>query len=455
MSTAPVFWAVALALVALTLAVLLWPLVRRTRTQAPSEEAARAAVYRDQKRQLDEDLARGVLSGVDHAAAVGELAQRLGVELDDAAVEAPHPARERLGLVAALGVVAIIPAGAIVLYLVLGTPDALRPQAKAQPRPSDREIVAMVESLAAKMKADPSDPRGWRLLARSYAALGRYDDSSAAYAQAVQRGGEDADVLTDWAESMALARNRRVSGEPERLAARALALQPDHAKALALLATAAFERRDFDGSIALWQKLEATLPPGSEDVAQTQAAIAEIERIRTATSAGPKAGPAGSASASATQAPAGSPSTSATQAPPMAAPATQAPAAAAAPPARASASSVAPGATIAGRVELAPAVAARTAPGDTLYVFARAAGGRMPLAVLRVPAGTWPHAFALDDSMSMTGGTKLSAAPSVTIEARVSRSGNATPQPGDVVSASVAAQPGARDVRIVLDRVLP
>jgi len=246
-STVPVFWAVALALLALTLATLLWPLLRRSSARAPSEEAARVAVYRDQKRQLDEDLAAGVLSSADHAAGVDELARRLGLEIETAAHEAPTPARERLGLVAALGVVAIIPAGAIVLYLVLGTPDALRPQSSAAARPSDREIVAIVKSLAAKMKANPEDPRGWRLLGRSYAALWRYEESSAAYAQAVQRGGEDPDVLTDWAEAMALARNRRVSGEPERLAARALALQPEHPKALALLATAAFERRDLDG----------------------------------------------------------------------------------------------------------------------------------------------------------------------------------------------------------------
>jgi len=435
----PVFWAVALALLALTLGTLLWPLLRRTTAEAPSEEAARVAVYRDQKRQLDDDLAAGVLSSADHAAGVDELARRLGLEMDTAGREAPAPARERLGLVAALCVVAIIPAGAIVLYLTLGTPDALRPQASAAARPSDREIVAMVESLAAKMRANPEDPRGWRLLGRSYAALGRYEESSTAYAQAVQRGGEDPDVLTDWAEAMALARNRRVSGEPERLAARALALQPEHPKALALLATAAFERRDFDASIALWQRLLATLPPGSEDIAQTQAAIAQIEQIRATGSAGP--GAASSAGRAAASAGSASPASGAAG--------TGTPSAT---PPRSAASQ---GATIAGRVELAPALAARATPGDTLYVFARGSGSRMPLAVLRVPAGTWPHAFTLDDSMSMTGGAKLSDASSVTIEARVSHSGDATPHPGDLVGTGVTATPGARDVRIVLDRVQP
>jgi len=329
-----------------------------------------------------------------------------------------------------------------VLYLLVGTPEALRGQPATAARPSDHEIVAMVESLAAKMKANPEDPRGWQLLGRSYAALGRYEESSAAYAQAAQRGGEDPDVLTDWAEAMALARNRRVSGEPERLAARALALRPDHAKALALLATAAFERRDFDGSIALWRRLEATLPPGSEDIAQTQAAIAQIEQVRATGTGGAAAGSADTAAAppsrpSSTAAAGSQPSSAGTQS------------------SQPSPASASKGATVAGRVELAPALAARTTAGDTLYVFARGGGSRMPLAVLRTPAGTWPHAFELDDSMSMAGGTKLSAATSVTIEARVSHSGNATPQPGDLVGTGVEVKPGARGVRIVLDRVVP
>ena len=89
-----------------------------------------------------------------------------------------------------------------------------------------------------------------------------------------------------------------MSGEPERLAARALALRPDHPKALALLATAAFERREFDRSIALWRRLQATLPPGGDDAAQTAATIAQIERIRAGASTGP-APPSASAPGSA------------------------------------------------------------------------------------------------------------------------------------------------------------
>ena len=447
-NSVPIFWAVALVLLALTVTVLLRPLMRRRAPSAPSEAAARLAVYRDQKRQLDDDLAAGVLAPAEHAASVDELARRLGVELDQAAQATSEERRERSSFVAALAVVAIIPAGAIVLYLVLGAPDALRARTEASARPDDAQIMAMVDSLAAKMQANPADPKGWRLLGRSYAALGRYNAAAKAYANAVQRGGENADDLTDWAEVLALAHDRTVSGEPEQLAKRALAVQPDHPKALALLATAAFERRDFDGSIALWRRLQSVVPAGGEDAAQTAAAIAEIERVRAGASSLTQApGSTGTASS-----PAATTSSS-----PSSSSAISSPFAAASSPPAPSSSAAAPGsAAVAGQIDIAPALASKISPGDTLYVFARARNGpRMPLAVWRTTTTQWPRPFRLDDTMAMAGGPKLSSVDAVIIEARVSHSGDATPHPGDVMGPGVEAKPGAQDVRVVLDHTVP
>src|SRR6185503_12967878 len=133
MHSLPVFWALALALLALTLAVLVWPLLRRRTVEAPSEERARAAVYRDEKRQLDDELAAGALSVDDHAAALRELTQRLGTELEVRDADTAPARGERSAWVTALAAVAIIPVGAIVLYLVFGTPDALRMAPRARP----------------------------------------------------------------------------------------------------------------------------------------------------------------------------------------------------------------------------------------------------------------------------------------------------------------------------------
>ena len=455
MNLVPVFWAVALALVALTLAVLLWPLLRRRGGSAPSEDVARAAVYRDQKRQLDHELATGILPADEHARASAELSRRLGLELDAAAPPPPR-APARAGWLAALAAVAVIPVGAIVLYLALGEPEALRPKVAPQ-RPTDDQIVAMVESLATKMKANPGDPKGWRLLARSYAALGRYADAAAAYAQAVQRGGEEADVLADWAEALALARNRTISGEPEALAKRALVREPDHPKALALLATAAFERHDFDTSLSLWRRLQQRVAPGSEDATQVASAIAEIERAKTMS--GPSSAVASGGSGNAgpgtmPMSPPVSPSVSSPVSPPTSPQASASSSASSAPSTAAPSSAAAP--AIAGRIELAPVLAARVAAGDTLFVFARAQQGpRRPIAVVRGTAGELPRRFTLDDSMAMAGGPKLSEAGPVVVEARISKSGDAMPKPGDLVGRSGVVKPDARDVRVVIDEVLP
>src|SRR6478672_10100630 len=123
MPSAPLFWLVALFLVAATVAALLWPLVR-TRAAQPVEpdDVAPADVYRDQKRQLAAELAAGAITRDEHDAGVDELATRLGVELETAA---PRPAAvpgSRAPFVAALILAATLPIAAIALYALLGHP---------------------------------------------------------------------------------------------------------------------------------------------------------------------------------------------------------------------------------------------------------------------------------------------------------------------------------------------
>ena len=112
--------------------------------------------------------------------------------------------------------------------------------------------------------------------------------------------------------------------------------------------------------------------------------------------------------------------------------------------------------SVSGVVSLAPELAGRAAPGDTVFIFARAADGpRAPLAVLRAKAGELPLKFALDDSQAMSPELRLSKFAKIRIEARVSKSGNAAPQPGDLQGASEVVSVGARDLRVVIDKALP
>lgn len=110
---------------------------------------------------------------------------------------------------------------------------------------------------------------------------------------------------------------------------------------------------------------------------------------------------------------------------------------------------------ITGQVTIDPKLRDRVGAGDTLFVFARAVDGpRMPLAVARTGADAFPHAFRLDDSMAMAPGATLSAAGDVIVEARISRSGNATPSPGDLQGKSGVVRPGSHDVSVAIDSVV-
>ena len=107
-------------------------------------------------------------------------------------------------------------------------------------------------------------------------------------------------------------------------------------------------------------------------------------------------------------------------------------------------------------MSLAPALAARAAPSDTVYIFARAAEGpRMPLAILKKQVKDLPVAFTLDDSMAMAPNFALSNFPSVIVGARVSKSGNPVPQSGDLEGLTSAVKLGASGLAVVIDRALP
>ena len=424
------FWLVALLLVAATVTALVWPLLRaRSPRAVESEDAATTNVYRDQKRQLDAELAAGAITREERDAGLAELAQRLGAELDVKAPPATPPST-RPAYIAALVLAAALPVTALALYAVYGNPGLLRTAASPDARApmSHEQIDAMVDSLAKRMKERPEDPTGWRLLARAYSSMGRYQEAVAAFAESARRGPEDAALLADWADALAM-QQKSLQGEPARLIARALTLDPNHPKSLSLSASVAFDRKDYDTAIAEWRRLQAQFAPGSDEAREVAAMIAEAEVAK-------RGAPPPIATANAPQAGAAVPS-----------------AGAAAPQPERSASSAA--SAISGSVSLDPKLRERAAANDTLFIYARAANGpRMPLAIERATAGELPRAFKLDDSMAMSPAARLSGASEVIVEARISKSGNATPSPGDLLGKSSAIKPGANGVSIVIDDVV-
>ena len=404
MSTNVLFWAIAILLVVATLAVLVVPLLRAAPPRVrPAESDAAAAIYRDQSRQLDADAAAGVIDADERRAAHDEIVERLGAELA-ATPDSRTSSSTRAAWIAALALVALLPATALVFYLVLGNPQALDANV-ARGRLAEPEIVAMVEKLAARMKAQPDDPKGWLLLGRSMGALQRYDESADAYAKAAERLPSDVDVLADWADATAMAQGRKLAGKPSEIVQRALALNPKHLKSLALAASAAMERRDDKAAIGYWNRLLAELPPDSDYARDVRGTIAQLGGTAATPQEPPKAAAAG---------------------------------------------------RISGRVSVAAEIASRVPPQATLFVYARAAKGpRMPLAILRATARDLPLDFVLDDSMAMQSGATLSSATAVVVEARLSASGQAAPSSGDLSGESAVVAPGANNLSITINRIVP
>ena len=434
------FWILATCMALVALAVVLVPLLRtRDEIGGPTSRDATLEVLRAQRQEIEADIATGHLPAEARDEALAELVERAGADLpaEPAAPKRAPPPSGKPWLAAAAMAVAI-PALAFGLYAAIGSPSATDPKALQAASPAashDKELVGMIDNLARKLRERPDDARGWELLARSMMSLGRFAEAVEAYAHLAKLVPNDPQVLADYADALGMTQGRSLLGKPRELADQALAIDPKHPKALALAGTAAMDAREWVPAMGYWQRLAAVVPPDSQDAVQLRAIMDEVRQ---------RAGPGVSFPATPQMAQAPAPKAAAAPAPKVAT-------APAAPAATASASASA----ISGSVALAPGVG-KLDGREHLFIFARAEDGpRVPLAVVKLPANVLPYQFALDDSQAMAPGMNISAFQAVRIEARISRSGDVKPQPGDLVGTSEVVKPGTRGVKVLVDKVVP
>lgn len=397
----------------LVLVALAWVLVPLMRVRGPGgieRTVANIDILRDQLAEIDRDLAAGTLSQSQYDQAREEVERRV---LEDAVPAGVAVAPGQGSRWTAVALAVVIPIAAGLLYLQLGNLNAFAPPS-SEPRHalSEQQIEGLVAKLEARLRDRP-DPEGYLILARSYMAMQRYPLAVAAYERAGDAVMQDPDVLADYADASAAAAGGVIAGKPLELVMRALALDPNHLKALALAGTEAFNRQDFKTAIAYWERMQSVVPADSQYGQTIAASLAEARKL----------GGIGGATAQAA-APSGEAATG--------------------------------GGRVTGIVTLDPAVAAKANPDDTVFIFARAAEGpRMPLAILKRQVKDLPAQFSLDDSQAMTPTMKLSSFPQVIVGARISRTANATPQSGDLEGLSGTIKVGATDVAVVIDKVLP
>ena len=403
------------AMVVLALLLLLPALMSRNagvESISATVDASRAnlSVLREQLAALDAERSSGVLDAEQHRLARIEI-ERRALEEEPVVVRPAVNARANKTAVV-LGV--SIPIFALVIYALVGYPQAMLPQpAVASASPGDQvtpaQIQAMAESLSKRLESktttDVGDLQAWTMLARSFAVLQRYPEASRAYARARIIAPNDAQLMADHADALAMSQNQSLVGEPAQLIERALQIDPKNIKTLALAGSAAFERKDFAGALGYWERAQQLAPPGSEFAAGLESSI---QQARAAPSGAPGA---------------------------------------------ATESAVGP---TGGVVQLTPSLAGKVQPTDTVFVFARAAQGpRMPLAILKRKASELPLTFTLDDSSAMSPELKLSKFANVVIGARISRSGDAMPQSGDLIGQVGPVATGSGKLVLVIDGVQP
>ena len=420
------------------LGVLLYPLLKTKKTVAAgSEQEMTLPVYRQQFAELEQDRASGLLTDDQYQAARQELERRL-LEETGAADSKPAAMGQLVNVKAiAVALVLAIPAASGVLYWTLGSPEAMtHPMASAmsssqadsdESRQMAEGLNNLVSRLKQKLEQNPNDVTGWTLLARSYMAMDRYDEAVPIFDKAVKLNPNDAGLFADYADALAVHQGRKLEGRPEALIEKALKIDPNHVKALMLAGTVAFNKKNFALAAKDWEQARANLPADSdpESTEQLTAAIAEAKQRM---GGGAPLMAAANVASSSSAVPADHP-----------------------PVKKAGA-----GHAITGKVVLGPGMESKSAGADTLFVFAKQPNGPpMPVSIVRASKKDLPFTFRLDDSTSPMPSRKLSDLETVVIVARLSRSGKAMPESGDLEGMSQTVKPGTEGLTIVIDRQRP
>jgi cytochrome c-type biogenesis protein CcmH len=406
------------------LAFVLPPLLRGGAAADPQVEMRRKL------KALEQARVDGVLNETEYASKRAALGEAMLSMID------AKPQRAPSAFYAALALALLLPAGAIALYRHVGEPRALDPAALAAhdaPSSADHgpDMEAAIGKLADKLKQNPQDAEGWTLLGRAYKATQRFAEGRDALKRAHELAADDVDISVEYAEALALASpDHRIQGESRDLLDKALKADPQNQRGLWLSGIADSQAGKYDAAIATWTRLLPLLPPDAEVVASIKKQIAQAQALRDG-----KPLPADDAEEP---------------------PAANAAASATAPSANSDAAKNG-GPHITVKVTLDPKLKDRAAPGDTLFVFAKAASGPpMPLAIARLTAAQLPASVTLSDGMGMMPSMTLSQFAQVVIGARISKSGQAIAQSGDLQTLSAPiANTRTEPVELTIDQTVP
>ena len=321
--------------------------------------------------------------------------------------------------VAIAATVVLVPVLSMMLYARLGQPQALDPLALTQGLAGTEEVTpeklaAMATALTRRLQDEPTSMEGWVMLGRVQRARGLFAESAEALRKALELSRDD-DLSIERAEVLAQVNGGVFAGEPWAIIQRVLSANPQHLNALFLAGSASYAEMNFRTALRFWERAREVVKEDSPDAPELDRAIAEARDKLGLPPIPPRA-------------------------------------AAAAAPAKAAAISAV---SVSGRVSLVNELKSQVAPTDTVFVYATAVNGsRMPVAIVRTTADKLPYDFVLDDSTAMNPSVKLSDMAEVTVRVRISKSGQAMAQPGDLGVSLTPVKPGSKGLNLMVREAL-
>ncbi|MCK5719300.1 MAG: c-type cytochrome biogenesis protein CcmI [Thiomargarita sp.] len=368
-------------------------LKREIKESLVDHDSLSIAIYKEQRAELEaEDL-----TSEQRIQSQQELDKSLAQNLDNET----KPITQTRARWASILVMIAIPLFTVGMYWELGAWNLIA-QETAKPITDTNEhhqaanqsdFSQLVDNLSARLKNQPDDTEGWMMLARSYMVMERYSEAVTAYNKLLDLVGKnDPQILSDLARATILTNLGKFAGQPVILLKIALNLDPNHQQSLWLMGLASVEKQDYPAAINYWEKLKVQLSE-DRDAKTLKMVRTNIANARNQLGEEILSKPVESEPKNATIMQ-----------------------------------------HIEVRVELAADLKERVNPDDTLFIYAKAVqGSAMPLAIVKKAASELPTQVVLDDSMAMTPTMKLSNFKEVIIMARISRSGKATTQSGDLV----------------------
>ncbi len=373
-------------------------------------------LLRDQIREIEEDRLLGNLSDDQFQVAKREIESRV---LEEVSSERDSVGVNSLAArVAGLVLILLVPVGAFTLYQVIGSEEGQDVEAFLATQNQEfgnEELEELANKVIQHIEENPNDAEAWGMLGRTYKAMHQFVESANAWERAYQIAPQDPAILVDYAEARGLARQGDLSGEPIDLIERALRIDPDHGKGLALGGTAAFASGNYQLAIDRWTKLMKANITDVQLVETLKSGIAEA-KVRLVDSGQSSSSGSIDASQQLDQAVTD---------------------------------------IVSGVITIGSQIEQYISADDTVFIFIKAIDGPpMPVAALRVPVSLIPYEFSMDDTHSLMAGRKLSDLEDFTIGARISKSGNAIRASGDLESKTIELKPGGR-VELIIDSRVP